>query len=90
MKQRRKSMDNDKVMVELYHNNGLMPDWIYYQLNGKSAEENYRDIINKRSAIYREQIIKGKEKTELEKEIEKQAEKVIDKALDNIFKDFNL
>ena len=27
--------------IEYYHNRGLMPDWAYYQQNGKSAEENY-------------------------------------------------
>ena len=27
--------------IEYYHDRGLMPDWAYYQQNGKSAEENY-------------------------------------------------
>ena len=29
--------------VELYHKMGKMPDRYYYQLNGKSAQENYAD-----------------------------------------------
>ena len=33
----------DPKMVEFYHDQGWMPDWIYYQLNGKSAMENYID-----------------------------------------------
>ena len=49
--ERRKGMDKDQV--ELYHNLGLMPDWVYYQLNGKSANENYRDIVNKRNTAFR-------------------------------------
>ena len=31
----------DPQMVEFYHDMGWMPDRYYYQLNGKSAEENY-------------------------------------------------
>lgn len=34
-------------MVELYHNKGWMPDWAYYQQNGKSAMENYAEQTNK-------------------------------------------
>ena len=33
----------DPQMVEFYHDQGWMPDWAYYQLNGKSAQENYAD-----------------------------------------------
>ena len=33
-------------MVELYHNLGKMPDRYYYQLNRKSAQENYADQKN--------------------------------------------
>ena len=43
-----KSKKPDPQMVELYHNQGWMPDWAYYQLNGKSAQENYADQLNKR------------------------------------------
>ena len=34
-------------MVEIYHNKGWMPDWAYYQQNGKSAMENYAEQTNK-------------------------------------------
>ena len=54
--ERRKGMD--KEQVELYHNLGLMPDWVYYQLNGKSANENYRDIVNKRNTAFKEELLK--------------------------------
>ena len=54
--ERRKGMDKDQV--ELYHNLGLMPDWVYYQLNGKSANENYRDIVNKRNTAFKEELLK--------------------------------
>ena len=35
------------TMVEFYHNKGWMPDWAYYQQNGKSAMENYAEQTNK-------------------------------------------
>lgn len=55
--ERRKGMD--KEQVELYHNLGLMPDWAYYQLNGKSANENYRDIVNKRNQAFKNELLKS-------------------------------
>lgn len=33
----------DPKMVEMLHDMGKMPDRAYYQLNGKSAQENYAD-----------------------------------------------
>lgn len=35
-------------VVEFYRNQGKMPDWAYYQLNGKSAQENFNDWHDKR------------------------------------------
>lgn len=32
-----------KEMLEYLHDSGQMPDWAYYQQNGKSASENYRE-----------------------------------------------
>ena len=37
----------DPQMVEFYHAQGWMPDSAYYQLNGKSATENYIEQRNK-------------------------------------------
>ncbi len=31
-----------KEEIEYYHDKGLMPDWAYYQQNGKSIQENFR------------------------------------------------
>ena len=69
-----------KEEIEYYHNSGLMPDWIYYQVNGKTAEENYRDISMKRNKEYRDLIIDR----ELEDSISKRLEETIDNCLDNI------
>lgn len=52
----------DKEMIEYYHNNGLMPDWWYYQVNGKSATENYLDMVNKRDMKLREELLRQTER----------------------------
>ena len=69
-----------KEEIEYYHNSGLMPDWIYYQVNGKTAEENYRDILMKRNKEYSDLIVDR----ELEDSISKRLEETIDNCLDNI------
>lgn len=38
-------------LFNYYYESGYMPDRYYYQLNGKSAQENYRDMQNKRFNI---------------------------------------
>jgi len=35
-------MTNEEL-TEFLFKRGLMPRWAYYQLNGKTATENYRD-----------------------------------------------
>ena len=69
-----------KEEIEYYHNSGLMPDWIYYQVNGKTAEENYRDILMKRNKEYRDLIVDR----ELENSISKRLEETIDNCIDDI------
>ena len=81
--------------IEYLHDTGKMPDWIYYQQNGKTAQENY--AIQQRK--YQQETMKrleerrhkeqlAKEEKELEAEIEKKAEKAIEKALEELLKDF--
>lgn len=43
----------DYNMLDYYHSIGKIPDRYYYQLNNKSAEENYREQYNKRFRIYK-------------------------------------
>ena len=82
-------MNVDKKMVEYYHDNGQMPDWIYYQLNDKSAEENYIEQHKK----IRERILKryydNQEESRVEKEIETKLEITLEKALEELLKEFN-
>ncbi len=67
-----------KEEIEYYHNSGLMPDWVYYQVNGKTAQENYIDIVAKRD-----------NERELEESITKQIEEAIDMHFDDILKELN-
>lgn len=76
-------MSVDKNMVEFYHNNKKMPDWIYYQLNGKSAEDNYIEQSKK----YKEQILK--QENAFEREIENMLGVTLEKALEDILSKLN-
>lgn len=67
-----------KEEIEYYHNSGLMPDWVYYQVNGKTVQENYIDIVKKRD-----------NERELEESITKQIEETIDRHFDDVLKELN-
>ena len=86
----------DIETIERLHNSGKMPDWIYYQMNGKSAWENYAEQFNKiskKNQIDRElEIYKAKRKAEIDAELEKQIEEKaapeIEKVLDKLLADW--
>lgn len=77
--------------IEYLYNRGLMPDWAYYQQNGKSAQANFNEQTMKFIEDCRRREAEKQRKEEekaLEAEIEKQVEKAIEKALDELLKDF--
>ena len=90
----------DKKEIERLHDAGQMPDWYYYQVNGKSAAENLWeqhqkmiDKIKKREQIDRElEIYKARRKAEIDAELETQIENElapkIESILDDLLKDF--
>lgn len=82
-------MNVDKEKIEYYHNNGSLPDWIYYQVNGKSMQENYIEQITKFTNECIERLNKQREREELEKEIEKQFSVAIDNILDDVLKELH-
>lgn len=70
-----------KEQVEYLHNTGKMPDWAYYQQNGNSIAENYRE---QKAKIYREirqDTVQKLQETEIEKYIEEDISNIIQKAL---------
>ena len=60
--------------IEYFYSIGKMPDRYYYQLNGKTAQENYRNQ-------------KAKKKDE-EKAIEIFVDQIVDKVVQNLNFDF--
>ena len=81
--------------IEWLHDNGKMPDWAYYQQNGKSAQQNFVEATKKarerilKEYYAREEEAKRKEEQKLlEKDIEKQIETKLEKVLDDLLKRF--
>lgn len=72
-----------------------MPDWVYFQTNGKSAQENYIlaterakqriiDNYNRKQEETRRKEESKKQEKQLEKDIEKQLEQSLEKVLGNL------
>lgn len=76
--------------IEMLHDRGLMPDWWYYQVNGKSAEDNFNAQHKKIVEQYRAREREQEEKAAIEKYVnevlEKKLEKCLEEVLGNLFK----
>ena len=66
-------------MIEYYRSRGWMPDRYYYQLNGKSAQDNYAQILRER-----EKNLLPLLENQIEKDLEPILEKVLSKLLDGL------
>lgn len=88
-------MTNEELTEYLFKR-GLMPRWAYYQLNGKTAAENYRDQhlrLQEREKADRElEEYRSRRKAEIDAEIEKQIEDElapkIEKTIEDLFKEW--
>lgn len=78
--------------IEWLWRNGKMPDWAYFQQNGKTAQENYvlaterakqriLDNYNRQQEEARRKQEIQKQEKQLEKDIEKQLEQSLEKIL---------
>lgn len=85
--------------IEWLHDNGKMPDWAYFQQNGKSAQQNYVEATNRARErimkLYEEQQEESRRKAEekkmeeeLSKKIEEKLEKTLEKTLADLLKGF--
>lgn len=88
-------MAYSKEMIEWLHDTGKMPDWIYYQQNGKSLQENYtaqkmkqQKQIEELLSNRRRREEEAKAEKELEAEIEKKVSETVENALEELLKDF--
>lgn len=79
--------------IEWLHDNGKMPDWIYYQLNEKSLTENYHRFKQQQRLETMQKLEQRRRQAQAEKELEEQIEKkataAIEKALEDLLKDFS-
>ena len=80
--------------IEWLHDHGKMPDWAYYQQNGKSATMNlyeqtkkFKERVLKEEQERQEEAKRKAEEKKLEKQIEIQLEEAVQKALENLLKD---
>lgn len=51
-------MSFSEDMIEQLHSTGKMPDWAYYQQNGKSAAENYAEIKGRYQSGFQETVFR--------------------------------
>ncbi len=54
--------------IERLHSQGRMPDWIYYQVNGKSLQENFSSQMEKGQREYFDLMERKREQYQREKE----------------------
>ena len=76
--------------IERLHDRGLMPDWWYYQVNGKSAEDNFEAQHKKIMEQYMAREREKEERAAIEKYVnevlEKKLEKCLEEALGSLLK----
>lgn len=75
-------------LLEYYHNTGKCPDWAYYQLNGKTAQENYNAIVARRHDYFQELLNQERLEALVEKEVAERLEDTVADALEDIFAGF--
>ena len=84
---------NRQEIVEYLHQTGKMPDNYYYQVNGKSFQENYKEItlkrqkrnkelINEKQEEIRRKALEAKKAKEFETELDKQVEEKVGTAVE--------
>lgn len=63
---------------QFFLDKGLLPDYIYYQFNGKSAQENYEE----QNALIKQRLLQRKEKEKQQRELENYVKEEVEKRLD--------
>lgn len=65
--------------IEYLHDIGKMPDWAYYQQNGKTAQQNYTEQKRKMRKQLEERLNKEREEKQMEEDMYKIMKRVIKK-----------
>lgn len=65
--------------IEYLHDIGKMPDWAYYQQNGKTAQQNYAEQKRKLRIKAEEQLNKKRQEQKMEEDMYNIMKRVIKK-----------
>lgn len=65
--------------IEYLHDIGKMPDWAYYQQNGKTAQQNYVEQKRKMRKETEEQLNRMRQQEQMEEDMYKILKKVINR-----------
>lgn len=78
--------------INRLHDNGDMPEWVWTQINGRSAQENYMYIKEKQQKEYAAARREKQQNEALEKYVSEMIEEklgdCLEKTLDDLLKDF--
>lgn len=72
-----------KEEVERIYKAGKMPDRYYYQLNGKTADENWRDWHSKKQKKVAEYYEKQRQQKTISAQVEQQIEQELEPLIEN-------
>ena len=75
-------------LLEYYHPTGQCPDWAYYQLNGKTAQENYNTILSRRNNGNLERMNRERFEALVEKAVAERLDKAVADALEDLLAGF--
>ena len=76
----------EKDFIEFWHNEGSMPDFVYYQLNGKSPFQNYLEQKRKMQDKFEQRKKLENLENMVQAEVEKELQPTLEKALGQILK----
>ncbi len=80
---------NGREYILLHTDNENLPDIFKYQINGKTATENYADMLRQRKLKReREREIEKQVEEELQKQIDEKLSSLLESKLDELLKGF--
>ena len=85
-------MELSAEMIDYLHNEGRLPEWAYYQINGKTAGENYREQKKQINKLFEDtekgiKAFKERREKEVEDEVIAQAEKELPQIIQSVLDD---
>ena len=81
-------IDKDVRKYIIINHNKEIPDIYKYQLNGKTGQENYIDLLENRKKAHKKIMEEKEIEKELEKQIEKKLSVLLEQKLEELLKGF--